>query len=94
MILRICDDGRERITQASVDLVEEFFAPDAIIGDGTEITLTEGERWLAALAVGIRGSPSEFLLSGAIGETATVSGQTGRDDALHRFREFLSRGGS
>ncbi len=92
MILRICDNGRERIVPASFELVEQVFAPDAPIADGTEITLAEGERWLAALAVGQAGGPAEFLLSGAIGESATVSGQAGRSDALRRFREFLSPG--
>ena len=91
MILRICDNGREQIVPASAELVEQVFAPDASIADGTEITLAEGDRWLAALAVGAPGGPAEFLLSGAIGETATVSGQAGRGDALRRFREFLSR---
>jgi hypothetical protein len=91
MTLRICDNGRERIVPASSELVERVFAPGAPIADGTEITLTEGERWLAALAVGTPGGPDEFLLSGAAGETATVSGQAGRTDALRWFREFLSR---
>jgi hypothetical protein len=90
MILRICDNGREQIVPASSELVEQVFAPDAPIADGTEITLAEGERWLAALAVGTPGGPAEFLLSGAIGEAATVSGQAGRSDVLRRFREFLS----
>jgi hypothetical protein len=90
MILRVCDNGTERIVPASPELVDQVFAPEATIADGTEITLTEGERWLAALAVGTSGGPAEFLLSGAVGETRTVSGQTGRSDALRRFREFLS----
>lgn len=91
MILRICDNGREQVVPASRELVEQVFAPDASIADGTEITLAEGDRWLAALAVGAQGGTAEFLLSGAVGETATVSGQAGRSDALRRFREFLSR---
>jgi len=92
MILRICDNGREQVVPASSELVERVFAADAPIADGTEITLAEGERWLAALAVGTPGGPAEFLLSGAIGESATVSGQAGRSDVLRRFREFLSPG--
>lgn len=91
MILRICDNGREQIVPASSELVERVFAPKSPIADGTEITLAEGDRWLAALAVGAPGGPAEFLLSGAAGETATVSGPAGRSDALRRFREFLSR---
>jgi hypothetical protein len=90
MILRICDNGRERIVPASAELVEQVFAPGAPIPDGTEITLAEGDRWLAALALGEQGGATEFLLSGAEGETPTVSGQAGRDDARRRFREFLS----
>jgi hypothetical protein len=90
MILRICDNGQEQIEPASPDRVDQVFAPEAPIADGTEITLAEGERWLTALAVGAPGGPAEFLLSGAIGQTATVSGQAARSDALRRFREFLS----
>jgi hypothetical protein len=90
MILRVCDNGRERIVPASAELVEQVFAPEAPIADGTEITLAEGDRWLAAVAVGQPGQAGEFLLSGAEGETPTVSGQAARDVALRRFREFLS----
>ena len=90
MILRVCDNGRERIVPASAELVEQVFAPEASIADGTEITLAEGDRWLAAVAVGEPGQAGEFLLSGAEGETPTVSGQAPRDVALRRFREFLS----
>lgn len=92
MILRVCDNGREQIVPASRELVEQVFAPDASIADGTEITLADGDRWLAALAVGPPGETGEFLLSGAVGETATVSGQAARSDALRQFREFLSPG--
>jgi hypothetical protein len=90
MILRVCDNGRERIVPASAQLVEQVFAPEVPIADGTEITLAEGDRWLAAVAVGEPGEAGEFLLSGAEGETPTVSGQATRDVALRRFREFLS----
>ncbi len=69
--------------------MEQVFAPDATIPDGTEITLAEADRWLAALAVGAPGGAGEFLLSGAVGERATVSGQAARGDTLRRFREFL-----
>ena len=94
MRLRICDNGRERLVPASPETVERAFAPDAPIADGTEITLADGERWLAALAVGTPGGPAEFLLSGAVGEVPTVSGRAGRSDAVRRFREFLARSGS
>ena len=93
MILRICDNGQERIVPASGELVEQVFAPDATIADGTEITLAEADRWLAALAGGAPGAAGEFLLSGAVGERATVSGQAARGDALRRFREFLDGAG-
>jgi hypothetical protein len=73
MKLRVCDPGRERIVPASLELVERTFAPDASINDGTEITLAEGERWLAAIAIGAGGAADEFLLSGAIGEVAPAS---------------------
>jgi hypothetical protein len=93
MILRICDNGREQVVPASRELVERLFAPDAPIADGTEITLAEGDRWLAAVAVGSPGETGEFLLSGAVGETATISAQVGRNDTLLRFREFLTSEG-
>lgn len=92
MILRVCDDGRERIVPASPELVDQVFAPEAAIAEGTEITLAEGDRWVAALAVGPPGGSAEFLLSGAVGETSTVSGPARRSDALHRFRKFLNHG--
>jgi hypothetical protein len=90
-VLRICDNGRERIVPASPELVEQVFAPEAAIADGTEISLADGDRWLAALAVGAQGTSDEFLLSGAAGETATASGRAARSDALRRFRDFLSQ---
>lgn len=94
MILRICVDGAERLEPASPARVESVFAPDAPIADGTEITLADGERWVAAMAVGKPGSPAELLLSGADGETATVSGTAPRPEALRLFREFLAASGS
>jgi hypothetical protein len=94
MILRICDNGRERIEPASVDLVEHVFAPASSLPDGTEITVAEGECWLTAMVVGAPGSAAEFLLSGAEGEAATVSGPAGRSEALRLFREFMVPSGS
>jgi hypothetical protein len=90
MILRICDNGRERIVPASAELVDQSFAPEAPITGGTEISLADGDRWLAAVAVGEPGTAAEFLLSGAEGDTPTISGQAGRDDTHRRFRDFLS----
>jgi hypothetical protein len=89
MRLRICDAGRERFVPASLEVVEQAFAPSASLNDGTEITLAEGQRWLAAIVVGIAGSADEFLVSAAAGEDAPVSGRAARSEALRQFREFL-----
>jgi hypothetical protein len=94
MILRLCDNGNEQIEPASPERVEQVFAADAPIAQGTEITVAEGERWLTAMAVGAAGTPTELLLSGAEGETATVSGIATRSEALRLFREFLASTGS
>jgi len=89
MKLRVCDAGRERIVPASLDLVEHTFASSAAINDGTEITLSEGERWLVAIAIGAAGAADEFLLSGAGGEAAPMSSRAARSEALRKFREFV-----
>jgi hypothetical protein len=93
MRLRICDGERERILPASVEAVEQTFAPEATIREGTEITLADGERWVAALAVGAQagGGPEceEFLLSGDTAEHGPLSGRVLRDEVLQRFREFV-----
>lgn len=90
MNLRICDGERERRVPATLELLEESFAPGVAIREGTEITLVEGERWLAALAVGGTGNDAvEFLLSGAIPQAAESSGRVGRSEALRQFREFV-----
>jgi hypothetical protein len=94
MILRICDNGNERLEPASPERLEQVFAPEAPIADGTEITVAEGERWLTALAVGAPGSPAELLMSGADGETPTVSGTAPRLEALRLFRDFMAERGS
>lgn len=94
MILRICDNGNEQVEPASPERVERTLAPDAVIADGTEITLAEGDRWLTAVAVGAPGSAAELLMSGADGEIATVSGTAARPEALRLFREFLAARGS
>ena len=94
MNLRICDGERERRVPASLELVEQAFAPGVSIREGSEITLVEGERWLAALAVtGSAASTGEdtgeFLLSGATGEAADPSGRVGRTEVLRQFRQFV-----
>ena len=94
MILRICDNGNEQLEPASAERLEQVFAPCAPIADGTEITVAEGERWLTAMAVGAPGTPTELLMSGADGETATVSGIAARSEALRLFREFMASAGS
>ena len=93
MNLRVCDGERERRVPASVELVEQAFASGVRIREGSEITLVEGERWLAALAVsgpaaGTGEEAGEFLLSGATGE-AEPSGRVGRSEVLRRFRQFV-----
>ena len=40
MILRICDNGDERVEPASVDLVERLLAPEASLADGTSLMLS------------------------------------------------------
>lgn len=89
MNLRICDGGRERIVSASLELVEQTFAPEATIADGTEIGLADGARWLVALAVHAPGEPEEFLLSGDLGSGDMVSGRARRPVVLQRFRDFV-----
>jgi hypothetical protein len=90
MNFRVCDSGREHVMPASIELVEQAFAPDATIRDATEISLADGERWIAAVAVGASGGPGEFLVTGADGDLATPSGRMARGEALRRFREFMS----
>ena len=46
------------------------------------------------MAVGAAGSATELLMSGADGETATVSGIAARSEALRLFREFMASAGS
>ena len=94
MILRICDNGNEQVEPASTERVEQVFAPGAPIADGTEITVADGERWLTAMVVGAAGSPTELLMSGADGKTATVSGIAARSEVLRHFREFMASSGS
>ena len=90
MILRICDNGNEQVEPASPERVAQVFALQAPIADGTEITVAEGERWLTAMAVGAAGSETELLMSGADGETPTISGIAARSEALRLFREFMA----
>lgn len=89
MRLRICDGERERTGPASLELVEEAFAQHPI-GEGHEIALADGARWLAAVAVLKRpGGEVEFVVSGETGDGASISGRISRSEAVQRFREFL-----
>jgi hypothetical protein len=90
MKLRICDGGRERIIPASLEVVEQAFAPEARIADSTEIAVADGARWLAALVVQMPGEPETFLLSGELGPAGAVSDRVDRAGALQRFRDFVS----
>ena len=69
MKLRICDGEHESIVPASLEMVEQAFAADTSVRIGTEITLADGSRWLAALALEPPAprpgeEPLQFLLSG------------------------------
>lgn len=95
MKLRICDDGNERIVPASMEAIDRAFAPEVSMQQGTEITLVEGEQWLAAFALGAPARPSgdeaeEFLLSGVSGDAGAPTERVGRNEALRRFRKFMT----
>ena len=87
MNFRICDDGHEQVRPATAELVERTFAPGAPINVGTEITLGDGEHWLAAISVGAEGSHGEFLVSG---DEAGAARRVTRSEALRHFRALLS----
>jgi hypothetical protein len=94
MKLRVCDGEGERIMAASIPAVEQVFARAVSVPPGTEISLTDGEQILVALALGTPESnpgsqTAEFLLSRVNGEYATLSGPIPRGEALRRFREFV-----
>lgn len=94
MKLRICDGEHERIVPASIEMVEQVFAPAVTFRMGTEITLADGGRWLVALALEppaprLGQESEQFLLSGGTGGTAVLSGRLGRSEVLRRFREFV-----
>jgi hypothetical protein len=98
MRLRICDGERERIAPPSIEMVEQAFAAGASLPRGTEITLTDGERWLTALSIGAPdegadGGAEKFLLLAGTGESATLVGPVGRSEVLRRFREHVQASG-
>ncbi|HEX7337568.1 MAG TPA: hypothetical protein VF252_10210 [Gemmatimonadales bacterium] len=89
MRLRICDGERERTAPASLELVQEAFAQHPV-GEGHEIALADGARWLAAVAVLKQpGGEVEYVVSGETGNEAPISGRLSRSEAVQRFREFL-----
>ncbi len=89
MTLRICDNGTRRFLPASPEAVEATFTTGAFLGNGTEITLADGDRWLMAFVVGRQGDPGEFFLSGYAGGTWVKSDRVSRSEALRQFRLFL-----
>jgi hypothetical protein len=94
MRLRICDGEHESIVPASLETMEQAFAAIEPVRVGTEITLADGPRWLAALALDPPAprpgeEPLQFLLSGGTSGRAVVSGGLGRSEVLRRFRAFL-----
>ena len=89
MRLRICDGQRERTAPASLELVEEAFTP-VKISDGYEVALADGDRWIAAVAVGSQPSDNpEFLLTGADDRGTPATGRVSRSEALRQFRDFV-----
>jgi len=94
MKLRISDSEHETIVPASLETVEQAFAAGIAVRIGTEITLADGPRWLAALALEPPAprageEPLQFLLSGGTRGHAVVTGRLGRSEVLRRFRAFI-----
>lgn len=92
MRLRVCDGERERTAPASLELVESAFAVRPVPA-GYEVGLSDGERWIAAVAVdGAAGEGARFLLSGVTAPGDPPSGRVSHPEALKRFREFILQG--
>jgi hypothetical protein len=96
MRLRICNGEHESVVPASIEAVEQAFALPEPVRVGTEITLADGQRWLAALVLEPPTprpgeEPMQFLLSGGTSGRAVVSGRLGRTEVLRRFRAFLEQ---
>ena len=94
MKLRICDGEHDSIVPASLEMVEQAFATGISVRIGTEITLADGARWLAALALEppttrAGEEPLQFLLSGGTSGRAVVTGRLGRTEVLRRFRAVI-----
>ena len=94
MKLRICDGDHDFVVPASLETVEQAFAAGVAVRIGTEITLADGPRWLAALALEPPAprageEPLQFLLSGGTSGRAVVTGRLGRSEVLRRCRAFI-----
>ena len=89
MNLRICNNGNSRALPASVEAVDLTFTSRAPLAEGTEITITDAERWLMAFVVGKPGDTGEFFVSGNVRGTWLRSSRVRRSEALRLFREFL-----
>jgi uncharacterized protein YbjT (DUF2867 family) len=94
MKFRICDGLQERVVPASIEVVEQVFAPGVPMRPGTEISLVDGERSLVAIALGTPSTGGdddreEFLLTSTHRADAALSGPVGRREVLRRCREFV-----
>ena len=90
MRLRICDGAGERILPATLERVEEVFAPDGATAPGTEITLAAGEHWLSATVLGLN-DRAVYLMSGGARVDVIALGHTKWNDARQQFRDFLTK---
>jgi hypothetical protein len=93
MMLRICDGRRSRVVVASLEVVEQVFAPDGLHPAGTEISLADGERWLSGIVIDVSQAdgylePVIYLVSAQDG-AASQAGWLDRAEVIHRFQQFL-----
>jgi len=94
VMLRICDGDGERVLPVIANAVERVFAPSAAIRAGTEISVTDGEASLVAVAfdageAGAEGEVVQFMLSRVSAEQASLTGPLGRSETLRQFRQFV-----
>ena len=92
--LRICDGNGEHIEPASVAAVERIFAHGAAIGAGTEISVTDGEVSLVAVALDTgeadaEGEVGQFWLMSVNVDHASLAEPLPRSEALRQFRRFV-----
>jgi hypothetical protein len=90
MKIRVCDGEFERILPASRELLEDAFGPAAAAAPGTEITLSDGDRWLSATVLALT-EAAVYLMAGGSGIGIIAMGRTGWDDARQQFRDFLTQ---